>query len=83
MNSIKKMCEYRGLPLIKIGDTCTVNGRAGVVVGSNRSANLDVKFNDDDSVGNCHPSWKLKIFNGNILIYDSEKVFDTFESMAC
>lgn len=68
---IDRICEYRGLPELKKGMPCKVDGRNGKVWGGNCSANLNVKF-DDGQVSNCHPYWKMQIFseNGDV-IYDS------------
>lgn len=67
--AINDVCEYRGLPKIKKGTRCTVDEEEGVVFGGNGSANLNVKFNSDGRVRNCHPYWKMKIFNvdGSVL----------------
>ena len=67
--AINMVCEYRGLPKIKKGTPCTVNGEKGTVHGGNHCANLNVKFDSDGRVSNCHPYWKMKILNsdGSIL----------------
>lgn len=52
--------KYRGMPDLRCGEAVTVNGRPGVVVGSNDSANFDVLFDQGcdwaGSVLNVHPS---------------------------
>lgn len=60
--------EYRNIPLVRCGMVIDVNGRRGIIVGHNSSANLDVLF-DDGSRGSCHPNWKTTYFklNGDIL----------------
>ena len=63
--SIDSVCDYRGLPPIKKGTACDVAGRKGRVWGGNSSANLNVKFDDDGTIRNCHPHWKMKIFDKN------------------
>lgn len=55
-----RTARYRGMPDLRCGDPVTVNGRAGVVVGHNDSANFDVLFDAGTdwagSVLNVHPS---------------------------
>jgi hypothetical protein len=55
-----RTARYRGMPDLRCGDQVKVNGRRGVIVGHNHSANFDVLFNDDSdwsgAVLNCHPS---------------------------
>jgi len=62
---INEVCEYRGLPKITKGDICEVNGRKGKIWGGNPSANFNVKFDDDGAIRNCHPEWKMKIFDAS------------------
>jgi len=59
---INRIIDYRGLPAIKKGMRCEVDGKLGKVVGGNSSANLNVLFDGDKTVMNCHPYWKMKIF---------------------
>lgn len=61
--AIDRVCEYRGLPKIKKGMRCFVDGREGMVWGGNSSANLNVKFMRDGSVLNCHPCWRMEILD--------------------
>jgi hypothetical protein len=55
-----RTARYRGMPDLRCGEAVTVNGRPGVVVGHNDSANFDVLFDDGcDWAGatlNVHPS---------------------------
>lgn len=72
MNSqeaINRVCDYRGLPKIKRGTPCEVDGKKGRVWGGNSSANLNIKFDESGNIFNCHPYWKMKILNrdGSIL----------------
>lgn len=71
-SSINRVCEYRGLPQIKKGYPCTVDGKSGRVWGGNSAANLNVKFDGQRGVSNCHPYWRMRITdeNGNT-IYES------------
>jgi len=68
---INEICRYRGLPKLKKGDRCTVNGDWGCVWGGNSSANLNVKF-DDGQIFNCHPSFKMVIYQDEKVIYTSD-----------
>ena len=62
---IDRVCEYRRLPRVKKGTPCIVDGREGVIVGGNSSANFNVKFDDTGQIRNCHPEWKFTILGGN------------------
>lgn len=62
---INEVCSYRNLPAIKKGMRCEVDGRKGVIVGGNSSANFNVKFDDNGTIRNCHPEWKMSIFNND------------------
>lgn len=71
--SIDRVCKYRCLPEIKEGARCTVEGRSGVVYGGNYSANLDIKFDDSNLIRNCHPNYKMCIYNDDgTSLYESE-----------
>lgn len=66
MNSqkwIDIVCKHRGLPEVKMGATCEVDGRKGIIVGGNEAGNFNVLFDDMDHVRNCHPHYRMKIFN--------------------
>lgn len=56
-------CKQRGLPSLAVGNPCEVDGRTGIIVGGNYSANLDVVFDGDNFASNCHPHWQMKIYN--------------------
>jgi len=60
---INEIAAYRGLPPIKKGMRCVVDGKAGVVVGGNSACNLNVRFDGWKGVSNCHPYWRMKILN--------------------
>lgn len=66
--SITRVCEYRQVPLVKKGMICEVDGELGKIIGGNSSANFNVQFDDDKRIRNCHPYWKMKIFDdvGNL-----------------
>ena len=61
--AINSVCEHRGLPPIKKGTKCEVDGRIGHICGGNTAANFNVKFVDTGEVANCHPEWKMKIYD--------------------
>lgn len=63
--AINHVCLYRGLPRILKGTPCEVDGENGVIWGGNHSANFNVKFDSDGRIKNCHPNWKMKIFDGD------------------
>lgn len=60
--------EYRNIPLVRCGTVIDVNGRRGIIIGHNSSANLDIMF-DNGSIGAAHPNWKTTYYkaNGQIL----------------
>ena len=60
---INHVCEYRGVPKVKKGTKCLVNEEPGVIWGGNSSANFNVKFDSDGRIRNCHPYWKMKIYD--------------------
>ena len=59
---VNRVCEYRGVPPIKKGQPCIVDGKKGLIVGGNGSANFNVRFASGDTF-NCHPYWKMKILS--------------------
>lgn len=67
--SINEICEYRGVSVIKKGTLCEVDGKKGCIWGGNHAANFNVKFDEDGRISNCHPYYKMKIFNedGSVL----------------
>lgn len=71
--AIDDVCEYRFIPRVRKGAFCEVDGRAGRIWGGNSSANFNVKFHDDGSIGNCHPYWKMKIFGKDGELYYEHK----------
>ena len=74
---IDRICKCRGLPKIKMGTPCEVDGKKGVIVGGNTSANLNVLFENNDTARNCHPDYKMRIFNsfGGVM-YESDDLHD-------
>ena len=58
-NAIDVVTKYRGLPNIKKGQMCRVDGRNGKVWGGNASANLNVLFDGESRASNCHPNYKM------------------------
>lgn len=71
--AINDVCMYRGLPRILKGSACEVNGEAGTIWGGNHAANFNVKYTVDGRIRNCHPEWKMKIFNSDgEVLYQSD-----------
>ena len=71
---INAVCEHRGMPPVKKGMACSVDGRDGKIVGGNHSANFNVKFDDNGDISNCHPYWKLQIYtDSGVLYYNHEQ----------
>ena len=71
--SINTVCEYRGLPEIKVGQPCTVSGEKGLIINGNRSCNFQVRFSSGEEY-NCHPNYKMIIKSMDLkeVIFDSE-----------
>lgn len=75
-NDLDRVCEYRKLPLLKIGAECEVDGKKGIIVGGNCSANLNVLFDGENHYKNCHPGYKMRIFNSTGgLCYESDDLY--------
>ena len=61
-----KNAKYRNIEFAYCGMVVMVDDMAGVIVGHNNSANLDVLFTADKHKGqtlNCHPNHKMKYFD--------------------
>lgn len=77
-DELTAVCKARGLPKIAVGTLCEVDGRSGCIVGANCSQNLNVVFDGDDHVSNCHPHFKMRIFNGlggDGVCFESEDIY--------
>ena len=71
--AIDRVCEYRGVPRVKKGMRCEVDGKPGRIWGGNSSANFNVKHDACGTVFNCHPGWRMKIMSEDgEVIYRSE-----------
>lgn len=73
-DKLDRICGYRGVPKIKIGQPCIVDGTKGVIVGGNGSCNFQVKLAKNNHTSNCHPLWKMviKSMDRKEVIFDSE-----------
>ena len=71
--AINRVCAYRGLPSVKKGQRCQVEGRPGFIIGGNTSMNFNVIFDNCVHIMNCHPGYKMKIFEDGLVIYNSER----------
>lgn len=70
---IDRVVECRGLPHLKKGQRCEVDGEQGKVWGGNSAANLNVLFDGEKRPANCHPNFRMKIFNDSgEVIYASD-----------
>lgn len=73
---IDRVCEYRELPKIEVGQPCLVNGEKGFIIDGNSSSNFQVRFDTVDQVEyNCHPYFKMIIMSKDLneVIFDSEE----------
>ena len=61
--------EYRNIPFAYQGMKISVGGKMGTIVGSNRGANLNVVFDGEWCVCNCHPWYETVYYadNGNVV----------------
>ena len=74
--SLDSVCKNRGLPNLKVGAFCEVDGMKGVIVGGNYSSNLDVVIDGNEYVSNCHPAYKMRIFNSmGGVCYESDDLY--------
>ena len=69
IDQFNHMKEMRNIKFAYIGMKVIVNGKEGIIVGSNGSLNLDVMFEGYNGPCNCHPYWKTKYIDseGNVL----------------
>jgi len=63
------MKTNRGIEFAFIGMAISVNGKRGVIVGSNGSLNLNVYF--DGVIHNCHPHWKTVYYDNMGIVIKS------------
>lgn len=61
-DSFIHMRRNRGIDFAEVGMRVEVDGKSGVIVGSNSSMNLDVCFDGQSWKENCHPWWRVKYF---------------------
>lgn len=72
---IDRVVSYRGLPPIKKGMRCIVDGKSGAIVGGNSGANLNVRFDGWRGSSNCHPYWRMTVFGktGEIIYQSAQE----------
>jgi len=63
IKGFNRMKEHRDIEFAHLGMKVEVNGKPGVIVGSNRSLNLDVCLEGEHWRSNCHPWWRVKYFD--------------------
>ncbi|RIV26407.1 hypothetical protein D2Q93_04345 [Alicyclobacillaceae bacterium I2511] len=63
------VCQQRNISFAYQGMRIEVSGKMGTIVGANNSSNLDVVFDGEWHVENCHPGWKTRYYdaNGNVV----------------
>ena len=67
INGFNRMKEMRGIDFIRLGMRIEVNGKPGIIIGYNDSLNLDVCFDGSLNKCNCHPHWRMKYFDRNLI----------------
>ncbi|MCF5371917.1 hypothetical protein GIW05_03105 [Pseudomonas syringae] len=73
------MLRCRGVEFARLGMTAEVDGNMGTVEEMNASANLVVRFDNEESPDtqlSCHPTWNVKYFDNSgslIAHFDGEK----------
>ncbi|CDX01279.1 Hypothetical protein DPCES_1392 [Desulfitobacterium hafniense] len=65
IKDFERMKSLRGIEFAHLGMKVEVNGKKGVIVGSNRSLNLDVCFEGEHWKSNCHPWYKVRYFDNH------------------
>jgi hypothetical protein len=70
---INEICKARCIPAIKKNMRCVVDGKAGKVIGGNSSLNLQVLFDGWKSSSNCHPYWRITVFNDDGSVFYKSK----------
>lgn len=65
----ERMAEHRGIQFAYRGMRIDVEGKFGYIVGGNCSMNLDILFDGDAHMSNCHPHWKTTYYDkqGNVI----------------
>lgn len=59
----QETAEQRGIPFAKKGMRVEVAGKPGLIKNFNIRANLDVLFDGEKEVSNCHPTWEIVYFD--------------------
>lgn len=65
--------NQRGLDFIEKGMKVELaygtTKKSGVVMGGNKSGNIDLLFDGEKKPQNCHPTWAMKYFDkdGNVI----------------
>lgn len=68
----RRTAENRRVGFAHVGMVVESDGRRGVIVDRDDSANFQVLF-DGGYIGHCHPRWKMRYFDAaGELIFDSE-----------
>lgn len=69
LDAFIRMRESRGIEFATLGMRVEVDGKPGVIIGSNSGMNLDVCFDGQHWKDNCHPWWRVKYFDhhGNLI----------------
>ncbi len=65
IDRFNEMKDRRGIPFAHMGMRVEVDGKPGIIVGSNYSGNLDVCFDGTSCGSNCHPHWMTRYFDAN------------------
>ena len=59
MNMMRYIRLFYGVPA-KRGGRVTVNGKPGVITGSDDDACIKVRFDTDPYPRRCHPTWRVE-----------------------
>ncbi len=63
LEEFNQMKERRGIEFAYQGMVIDVAGQKGWIVGNNSSLNLDVLFEGQGHVSNCHPTWETTYYD--------------------
>lgn len=68
IEKFNNICKSRGINFAYQGMVIDVAGKKGWIVGGNSSMNLNVLFENEVNVSNCHPTWKTTYYDNKMNI---------------
>lgn len=68
LEKFKRICKSRNIEFAYQGMIIDVDGKKGWIVGGNSSMNLNVLFEGEGNISNCHPTWKTTYYDNKMNI---------------